>query len=438
LISGVRVGDRVRIRKGPLIYEGVVLPKSEFSSENVLVIKLDNGYNVGIDVSGAEVEVIEENVVGFHESGLSRSVVKGGGNLRITFLSTGGTIVSKVDYETGAVRPAITATELLEAVPEFADYASELAVIEYSRLFSEDLTPAYWAELGSEVGRLIESGVDGVLIAHGTDTMTYTASALAFALRNLPVPVILVGSQRSSDRPSSDSVLNMKASLTIFKEAPFGEVVVCMHGTISDDYVLAHRGVKVRKMHSSRRDAFQSINDAPLARVDFPGMRFKMLNPRFIARGRREDFQVVSKFSDRVVLLKFYPGMECGIIDFLVDRGYRAIVIEGTGLGHIRNACVDSVARATEEGVLTIVTTQTIFGRVNMNVYSTGRRLLKAGAIPGHDILSEVAYVKLSWMLGSYPGLDRKDYVELFHRNIAYEYNPIHKDSLFPVWSHEY
>lgn len=438
MASHVSVGDRVRIKKGSLVYEGVVLPKSEFSSDKILVIKLDNGYNVGVDVSDAEVEVVRKGVVRFHEQELSRSVVRGSGSLKLTFLSTGGTIVSKVDYETGAVRPAITATELLEAVPEFIDYTSELAVIEYSRLFSEDLTPAYWTELGSEVGKLIESGVDGVLIAHGTDTMTYTASALAFALRHLPIPVVLVGSQRSSDRPSSDSALNMRASLAVFKEAPFGEVVVCMHGSISDDYVLAHRGVKVRKMHSSRRDAFQSVNDMPLARIDFPGAKFKLINQRFIARSKREDFQVMSKFSDKVALLKFYPGMDCDIIDFFVDKGYKAVVIEGTGLGHVRNVCVDSIARATEEEVLTVITTQTIFGRVNMNVYSTGRKLLKAGAIPGHDILSETAYVKLSWMLGNYPGLDRGEYVELFNKNLAYEYNPVHKDSLFPVWTHEY
>lgn len=432
----VSVGDRVRIKKGSLVYEGVVLPKSEFGSNGVLVVKLDNGYNVGIDVSNADVEVVREGAVRFHEAGLSSSVIRGDGTLKLAFLSTGGTIVSKVDYETGAVRPAITAAELLEVVPEFTDHVSELAVTEYSRLFSEDLTPAYWAELSSEVGKLIESGVDGVLIAHGTDTMTYTASALAFALRNLPIPVVLVGSQRSSDRPSSDSAMNMKASLAVFKEAPFGEVVVCMHGSISDDYVLVHRGVKVRKMHSSRRDAFQTINDVPLARVDFPDMKFKLLNQKFIARSKKEEFRVVSKFSDKVALMKFYPGMDCDIIDFFTDKKYKAIVIEGTGLGHVRNACVNSVARATEEGLLVVITTQTIFGRVNMNVYSTGRRLLKAGAIPGDDILSEVAYVKLSWILGSYPDLDRREHVKLFQENVAYEYNPTHTDSLFPVWSH--
>ncbi|MEM0014785.1 MAG: Glu-tRNA(Gln) amidotransferase subunit GatD [Zestosphaera sp.] len=434
--SQINVGDRVRIKKGSIVYEGVVLPKSEFSSTNILVVKLDNGYNVGVDVSGAEIEVLESGVIKFREAEPSRSLVKGGGGLKLTFISTGGTIVSKVDYETGAVRPAITAGELLEAVPEFTSYASELEVVELSRLFSEDMTPEYWSLLSREVGRLIESGVDGVLVAHGTDTMTYTASALAFALSNLPAPVVLVGSQRSSDRPSSDSAINMRASLPVFRDAPFGEVVVCMHGTMSDEYVLVHRGVKVRKMHSSRRDAFQTVNDLPLARVEFPEMRLRIINRAFIRRSRREEFLSRCGFSDKVALLKFYPGMDCDIIDYFVDKGYKALVIEGTGLGHVRNACVDSVARASESGMIVVITTQTVFGRVNLNVYSTGRRLLRAGAVSGHDMLSEVAYVKLSWILGNYPGLERDEYVELFQRDMVHEFNRVHGCETFPRWFH--
>ncbi len=438
MVSQVNVGDRVRVRKGSVVYEGIVLPKNEFSSDDILVLKLDNGYNVGVDVSNAEVEVIEEGTIEFRDVALSRSLVKGGGDLKLSFVSTGGTIASKVDYETGAVRPAITAAELLEAVPEFTAYASDLEVVELSRLFSEDMTPECWSALGRETARLIESGADGVLIAHGTDTMTYTASALAFALSGLPIPVVFVGSQRSSDRPSSDSALNMKASLPVFKEAPFGEVVVCMHGSISDEYALVHRGVKVRKMHSSRRDAFQTINDLPLARVELPSMKLRLLNNKFIPRGRREDFLCRCGFSNRIALIKFYPGMSCDVIDYFVDRGYRALVVEGTGLGHVRNACVDSVARATDSGVLVVITTQTIFGRVNLSVYSTGRRLLKAGALSGQDMLSEVAYVKLSWIFGNYPGLERSECVELFNKNLVYELNPAHGDSAFPRWFHGY
>lgn len=434
--SQINVGDRVRIKKKSVVYEGIVLPRSEFSSSNILAIKLDNGYNVGVDVRDAEVEVLESNVIKFPDTGLSRDLIKGEGSLKLTFVSTGGTIVSKVDYETGAVRPAITARELIEAVPEFTAYASELEVVEFSRIFSEDMSPEYWSLLSREVSRLIESGADGVLIAHGTDTMTYTASALAFALSNLPAPIILVGSQRSSDRPSSDSAINMRASLPVFRDAPFGEVVVCMHGTPSDEYVLIHRGVKVRKMHSSRRDAFQTINDLPLARVEFPRMNLRMINETYIRRSRREEFLSKCGFSDKVALLKFYPGMSCDIIDYFVDKGYRAIVIEGTGLGHVRNACVDSVARATEAGVVVVITTQTVFGRVNLNVYSTGRRLLKAGAVPGDDILSEVAYVKLSWIFGNYPDLERSEYVGMFQKNMVCEFNKRHEHETFPRWFH--
>lgn len=429
-------GDRVRVVKDDVVYEGIVLPKTEFSSEDIIMLKLDNGYNVGLSVEDAQVEVLNENVVSFEFEEPSQTFFRGGGNLRISFLSTGGTIVSKVDYETGAVKPAITAAELVDMVPDFKNQVSELEVLEVYRLFSEDLTPKIWEELSFEVAKRVKSGVDGVLIAHGTDTMTYTAAALAFSLRNLPIPIVIVGAQRSSDRPSTDAVLNLKASLKVFTEAPFGEVVVSMHGHTSDEYVLIHRGVKVRKMHSSRRDAFQSINDVPLAKVVFPSMEFKLINDRYIPRARLEDFELINRFSDEVALIKFYPGFECDLIDVLIDKGYKGLVFEGTGLGHVRNACVDNIARASESGVLTVMTTQTLFGRVNLNVYSTGRRLIKAGVIPAEDMLPEVAFVKLSWLLGSYNHLSVDEIKQLFLKNLVNEINYRHEDFIYPRWYH--
>ncbi len=429
-------GDRVRVVKEGVVYEGIVLPKTEFSSEDVIILKLDNGYNVGLSVKDSQITVVSENVVDFKIEEPSQTFFKGNGSLKISFLSTGGTIVSKVDYETGAVRPAITAAELVDMVPEFKNQVSELEVFEVYRLFSEDLTPKIWEDLSFEVAKRVKSGVNGVLIAHGTDTMTYTAAALAFSLRNLPVPIVIVGAQRSSDRPSTDAVLNLKASLKVFAEAPFGEVVVCMHGHISDEYVLVHRGVKVRKMHSSRRDAFQSINDIPLAKVIFPSMEFKLINNRYIPRARLEDFELINKFSDKVALIKFYPGFDCSLIDMLIDKGFKGLVFEGTGLGHVRNACVDSIARASESEVLTVMTTQTLFGRVNLNVYSTGRKLIKAGVIPAEDMLPEVAFVKLSWLLGSYNHLSIDEIKRLFLSNIANEINYRHEDFVYPRWYH--
>ena len=436
-MAGFKPGDRVRVRLRENVLEGIVMPKTEFSSPSTLIIKLPNGYNVGIDLEKAEVELVERGAVVVGGSPpLAKSKVSGEGDLRLSFLSTGGTIVSKVEYETGAVKPAITAEELIGMVPDFRDEASEIEVVELYRLLSEDLTPKHWERIGEEVAKRVEEGYDAVIIAHGTDTMGYTASALAFTLRNLPIPVMIVGAQRSSDRPSTDSVINLKATTSIARHAPFGEVCVVMHGDTSDTYVLAHRGVKVRKMHTSRRDAFQSINDVPLAKVTFPDKEFHLINRRYLPRREREEFRKVGRFSDKVFLLKFFPSMECGIIDYLVDKGFKGIVIEGTGLGHIRGSCVESVKRATEEDVVVAVTSQTLFGRVNMNVYTNGRKLIEAGAIPSSDMLPETAFVKLSWLIGTYPDKDSSEIASLYTTNMVNEMNPSLDMNHYPRWYH--
>ncbi|MCD6323828.1 MAG: Glu-tRNA(Gln) amidotransferase subunit GatD [Desulfurococcales archaeon] len=430
-------GDLVRVVKGGLVLEGVVMPTTEFSDPNSLVIKLSNGYNVGVDVRDARIEVLKEKM---YEVGkvpeAGETSVSGSGKMKMSFISTGGTIVSKVEYETGAVKPAITAEELIEMVPEYKDEFSSIEVLELYRILSEDFTPHEWGELARITYNKLRGGADAVVIAHGTDTMAFTAAALAFSLRRLPTPVMLVGAQRSSDRPSTDSVLNLKACPVIAREAPFGEVVVVMHGSTSDTYVLAHRGVKVRKMHSSRRDAFQSVNDVPLARVDFPSASFKLLNRRYLKRSSPSDLELRGKFSDRAALIKFYPSMDCGVIDHFLDKGFRGIVLEGTGLGHVRNQCISSLRRAVEEGVLVAMTTQTLFGRVNMKVYTTGRKLLEAGVIPASDMLPETAYVKMSWLLGNYGDLNLDELRKLFLQDVAHEINPRHELNLYPRWFH--
>ena len=431
----LEVGDLVRIIKNNIVLEGVVMPATEFTSPDVVILKLGNGYNVGVSVKNAKVEVIKKSYVHIGGEALrARTSISGRGTLRLSMISTGGTIVSKVEYETGAVKPALTAQELIELAPELLNEVLELEVIELFRLLSEDLTPSHWSKIAEEVAKRIESGAGGVIVAHGTDTMSYTAAALAFALRNLPCPVMMVGAQRSSDRPSTDSVLNLRACPVIASRAPFGEVVVVMHGHTSDSYVLAHRGVKVRKMHSSRRDAFQSVNDIPLARVDFPKKTFKLLNRRYLPRSSLQNFTVRAKFSSKVALIKAYPGMDCGIIDYLVDKGYEGIVLEGTGLGHVRRECIDAVRRACEEGVIIVMTSQTLFGRVNMKVYTNGRKLILAGVVPGSDMLPEAAYAKLSWLLANVR--DRDEVRTFITCNLVNEINEVHDAEIYPRWYH--
>jgi glutamyl-tRNA(Gln) amidotransferase subunit D (EC 6.3.5.7) len=271
-------------------------------------------------------------------------------------------------------------------------------------------------------------------VAHGTDTMAYTAAALSFVFhRGLPGPVALVGAQRSSDRPSSDAAFNLTASVLVASEAPFGEVTVVMHGETGDTYALAHRGTKVRKMHSSRRDAFQSVNDVPLAKVWPYEGKVEMLRDDF--KGRSKDLEPENGFDERVALIKFYPGMTSEVIDFLVDRGYHGIVIEGTGFGHVANRLIPSLQRAVESGVPVVITTQTLFGHVNLNVYSTGRRMLQAGVIPAEDMLPETAFVKLSWVLARTRDMD--EVRRLMLTNLAGEINPRHELKLFPRWYHD-
>ena len=403
---GLEVGDLIRVvkREGNerITFEGLVMPPYELSPGETLTIKLDNGYNVGILIDAIESVEILEKAVEKPKMVFQEVLPRKEGLPNVTILGTGGTIASRIDYKTGAVHPAFTAEELAKAVPEIFEMANVTPKL-IMNILSEDMKPTYWVKIAEEVAKALNSGEDGVVIAHGTDTMGYTASALSFMLRNLTKPVVLVGAQRSSDRPSSDSAMNLTCAVRM-ATSEVAEVMVVMHGETSDTYCLAHRGTKVRKMHTSRRDAFRSINDVPIARV-WPKGEIEFLRSDYRKRSEGE-VEVDGKMEEKVAILKIYPGISGEILDFLVDRGYKGVVIEGTGLGHVPQDFIPHVQRAVEEGVAVCVTSQCLYGRVNLNVYSNGRKLLKAGAIPCEDMLPETAYVKLMWVLGHTNDLD--------------------------------
>jgi len=401
--KGVNPGDYVEIiKKENDLYRGLVMPPYELSEGETLTIKLDNGYNIGILIDRiAEIKVLEKAKP--REVREFKTLLPKKPNLpNVTILGTGGTIASKIDYKTGAVHPAFTAEELALAVPEIFEIANITPKL-IMNILSEDMRPEYWVKIAHEVAKALNEGEDGVIIGHGTDTMGYTAAALSFMLRDLGKPVILVGAQRSSDRPSSDAAMNLICSVKM-AVADFGEVAVVMHGETGDTYCLAHRGTKVRKMHTSRRDAFRSINDIPIAKIWSNG-RIEFLRDDYRRRTNSEVW-VDDKVEEKVALVKSFPGMQSEIIDFFVDKGYKGIVIEGTGLGHTPTHLISSIERAVQEGVAVCMTSQCIYGRINMNVYSTGRKLLKAGVIPCEDMLPETAYVKLIWVLGHTQNLE--------------------------------
>ena len=148
-------------------------------------------------------------------------------------------------------------------------------------IYSENLTQKNWTQIAEAAAKNIEAGAKGVVIAHGTDTMAYTAAALSFALQNLPVPVIVVGAQRSSDRPSSDAATNLIGAVNAAAYGPFAEVVIAMHETVADTTIVFNRGTKVRKCHTSRRDTFKPVNASAIARTND---QVTMLTPNYQER----------------------------------------------------------------------------------------------------------------------------------------------------------
>lgn len=391
----LELGDRVAVFKAEVRYEGVLMP----SVSDRIVIKQDSGYNVGIKREGTTVELLEKGHVLNLPPALPLRRREGLPNVSI--LSTGGTIASKVDYRTGAVTSQFSAEDIISSIPELEEIANYEGKVIYN-ILSENMKVEYWQELARSVASEIREGADGVIVTHGTDTMTYTAAALSFMLRT-PVPVVVVGSQRSSDRPSSDSTMNAICAATV-AVSDIAEVCVVMHGTTNDDFCLIHRGTRVRKMHTSRRDAFQSINQHPIGKVDYLSRRIETFGT-YRRRGEM-DLELFDRLEHRCALVKYFPGASSDILDYYVRSGYKGIVIEGTGLGHVASDWVDSIRTATDADIPVVITSQCIRGRICDRVYDTGRDMLAAGAIEGGDTLPEVALVKLMWILANSSGED--------------------------------
>jgi glutamyl-tRNA(Gln) amidotransferase subunit D len=387
--------------------------------ENYVVVKLKTGYNVGVRVdSSTRVSALGAGQPPqFTRPSLPTQKP---GLPKVTIISTGGTIASKVDYRTGAVKPALSAEDLYSVVPELADVAHVDAIILYS-LFSENIGPQHWTKIAEATVEQARKGADGVVIAHGTDTMGYTAAALSFALQDLPIPVVLVGSQRSSDRPSSDAASNLIASTYVAGHAPFAEVVVAMHDWISDEKVAIHRGTKVRKCHTSRRDAFRSVNAQPIAYYNLTQRTLELTTEsRRPRQSSKNNLTVKAQFDPNVALLKFHPGFSAGVVDWATASGLKGLILEGSGLGHVGDSSFASLERAINGGMVVGMCSQCIWGRVHMNVYSTGRDLLKMGVIPLGDMLSETALVKMMWAFGQEKDPDKVKQIIL--RNVANEF----------------
>ncbi|NWJ28694.1 Glu-tRNA(Gln) amidotransferase subunit GatD [Marine Group I thaumarchaeote] len=407
----ISVGDSVKILSD-ITYSGIIMPRYEHSDDKHIVLKLKSGYNIGLEI--AKIEKIEKNQSTKKIIEKDEKIEKVAGLPKILLLSTGGTIASKIDYRTGAVTPVLTAEELNSSVPELAKIANIDAQVLFSE-YSENIMPEHWLQIAEKINEYSKSDYTGIIIAHGTDTMHYTSSFLSFALAGFPIPIVLVGSQRSSDRASSDAALNLISATKFITESKTKGVYIVMHQDENDGTIACHLGTRVRKNHTSKRGAFQTIGDVPA---------FIIVEDQ-IQKNITEDFFKVNEFQPKiyldtkVALVKYHPGYDPRLLDKIIEMGFRGIIFEGTGLGHVGKTMYESVKKANEKGIFLGMTSQCIDGRVRMTVYESGRDLLDLGIVPLENMIPEVALVKAMWAMGN--SQNRDEVKKIMLENIASE-----------------
>ena len=409
---GATEGSKLSVDRDGRTFVGTLMPHHEFSAPDIVILKMKSGYNVGVKVTDStSITVLEQPA---ERVPRDTKVEVRPGLPKLVLIGTGGTIASYVDYRTGAVHPALSTSDMVNAVPEIREVANIDARVLFS-IFSENMDVHHWQELASAVADEINSGADGVIIPHGTDTMGYTAAALSFMLGDVGRPVVLVGAQRSSDRPSSDASSNLMACARFCTQSKRSGVYVVMHDTLGDDSFAVHFGTRVRKMHTSRRDAFHSINSLPAAHIGRDG-KVELRSELPVVHGGT----IVPKtgMERSCVLLQYYPGMDPYLFEdvFMKSKG---VVIAGSGLGHVNSGMIPLLRRATENGTIVVITSQCLNGRTNLNVYNTGRDMLAAGVVTVYDMIPETAYVKLMWVLAN--SSSREEAVEMMRTPLAAE-----------------
>ncbi len=410
--NNAKVGDSIKITSD-LTYTGILMPRYESGDDSHIILKLKSGYNVGININEIQkIEVIPSQEI------KSEHVEKQKENLslpKILLISTGGTIASKVDYRTGAVTPALSASELNEAVPELAKIANIDSEVLFSE-YSENLQPEHWLKIAEKLDSISNSDYAGIIIAHGTDTMHYTSSFLSFALSGFPVPIALVGSQRSSDRPSSDAALNLIAATKFLTESNVKGIFVVMHNNASDETVVCHKGTRVRKNHTSKRGAFETMGDDPAFIITENKIKKNMGDDFF----KNTKYEPKLRLDTKVSLVKYHPGYDPKQVENLTKLGFKAIIFEGTGLGHVGKTMYNVIKDAKKQGIFLGMTSQCLDGSVRMTVYDSGRDLLDLGIIPLENMISETALVKAMWSLGNSSNIEEMQALML--KNIASEF----------------
>ena len=409
--NNIIVGDSVKIF-AEITYSGIIMPRYEHSDDQHVVIKLKSGYNIGLELKNINrIEKIESDKKTL-ENSKETEIIEG--LPKILLLSTGGTIASKIDYRTGAVTPILSAQELNASVPELGKIANIDAEVLLSE-YSENIIPEHWLKIAKKISNYQNSDYQGIIVAHGTDTMHYTSSFLSFALAGFSIPIVLVGSQRSSDRASSDAALNLIGAAKLITEVKTKGVYVVMHRDENDDIISAHIGTRVRKNHTSKRGAFETIGDNPAFTISEDKIQKNISDDFF----KKTEYQPKIDLDTKVALVKYHPGFDPIFIEHIIEMGYRGIIFEGTGLGHVGKTMYDVIKKANEKRMFLGMTSQCIDGRVRMTVYESGRDLLNLGIIPLQNMIPEVALVKAMWAMGNFDS--NEEVKEKMLENIASE-----------------
>ncbi len=411
-------GDKVKILTKEKEIEGILMPNE---SKDSIFIKLDNGYNIGIDKKKIKkTEVLEKKKEKEEEK---EKIKEKKGLKKIAILHTGGTIASKVDYDSGAVTAKFSAEDMIGMFPELAEIANiETELV--ANMMSEDIMFSDYQKLVDAIKKHAESGADGIIIGHGTDTLAHTAAALSFMFEKINIPILVVGSQRSTDRGSTDGAINLICASEFISKSDFIGVAVCLHDSSNDNKCAILPGTKTRKMHTSRRDAFKAINDSPIALVEYKTRKIEYLKKDYKKKSDDNNTIIKEKFSDEVGLIKTHTNMKPELFEFFT-KNYKAFVIEATGLGQAPTNLGDKNLKNHEtlksfikEGGIVAITSQCLYGRVHPNVYTNLRRLSEIGCIFCEDMLPETAFLKLAWLLGNY---DKEKTRELLPKNLRGE-----------------
>ncbi|MBQ3370988.1 MAG: asparaginase [Mogibacterium sp.] len=323
----------------------------------------------------------------------------------ILILNTGGTFSSQAS-ENG-LAPSITGDEILKKLGIVQEDIN-LTVEDYCSLDSANIMPEDWVSIARKIAGSL-ADYDGFIVIHGTDTLAYTSSMLSFMLQNIQVPVVVTGSQMPLNTPLSDALMNLQCAVWMATSGVPGVFVAF------DRKIML--GCRTSKVRTISFNAFESINHPYVGEVNAFGLQlYTDRKPKMVRINLQTDY------SEKIAVLKVFPGMNLEIFSFLQDRGYEGVYIEGFGLGglpFLRNDITAEIKKASDNGLPILVGSQCRYEGSDLNVYETGQRILDCGGIPVYDMTQEAVVTKLMWVLGQTKKYDQVRW--LFGSNLVGE-----------------